>query len=204
VSERDGPKPATGMQVTAEASSGQLAGKSRASEKRAACDGKKRRLEEREVAGALADKNREEKAKRDAEQHQADLTAGALADKNRKEKAAKAEQRPKPDVAAKEAEALRQQRIAENKKREEEVCVAFCLQCTGAFGPLAARVCPDLYSAAAGDSPAPRFVLQAAAKKADKEALRQQWIAENKKREEEVCVAFWHWHLPCSRGACVS
>jgi hypothetical protein len=51
------------------------------------------------------------------------------------------------EKADKEAE--RQQRIAEHEQREQKVCVAFCLQCTGTFVPLAALVCPDLSSAAA-------------------------------------------------------
>jgi hypothetical protein len=225
--------------------------KSRVTEGRAACDEKKRtssrKLEEREAAGALAQTNCEEKAKRDAEQLKARQELGRL----------QAEQRRKPEVAAQEAP--QRQRIAADGQREQKVRVAFCLQCTGTFVPLAALVCPDLSSAAAlqkAKKEAERleriaafelmeqkvrvaFCLQcgtgtflalaalvqvctsfqrcsasaadtvcrgfqAAAEKADKEAQRLERIAANERMAQKVWVAFWHWHLPCSRGACVS
>jgi heme exporter protein D len=152
--------------------------KSRASDNMAACDEKKRgeKLQVRLGFGKLAEQNREEKAKRDEEQLKARQALGRF-------QAAEAEQRRKPEVAAQKAP--REQRIAESEQREQKVWVAFCFQCTGTFVPLAALVCPDVSSAAA--------VLQ----KAEKEAQRQQRIAESEQREQKVWVAFC---LPCGTG----
>ena len=154
------------------------AGKSCASGERAACADQKReeKVQARLLAGQLAEQNRQQKAKRDEEQLKARQALSRLQD-------AEAEQRRKPEVPAHKAP-QRQERIAADGQREQKVCVAFCLQCTGTFVPLAALVCHDLSSAAA---------LQEAAK----EAQRQERIAANEQREQKVCVAFC---LPCGTG----
>ena len=84
---------------------GQRADTSRASEDRAERDEKKRKLEDRLSFGALAEKNREESAKRDEEKIKERQARGALAEKNREEKADKSRK--------------------QKAQREEKVCVAF-------------------------------------------------------------------------------